>query len=74
MKKIVEKIETYAEDLEYSQTLFTILQNLDESDYAAFLKLIEKSENLDRKLYIDESDLDDVLWDSLTIDQIKIEE
>lgn len=61
------------DDLDYKQLLMTIWVNLPKNSYRQFLNILKKSEKSKSKIFVDEKLLEEFLWDSLTIDMIKIE-
>lgn len=70
MNKIIDVIESF--DGEYKQLLMTILMNIPEEKIIDFYELIIKAESEGMKIYIDETGIEDVLWDSLDFNRIKI--
>ncbi|MEC3875951.1 hypothetical protein [Chryseobacterium salviniae] len=68
---MIELIEKYIDDSEYYQVLFTIATRFIESK-KVFEKLIGDAEEKGMKIYIDDSGLENIQWDDITFDMIKM--
>lgn len=69
---LIEKIKTYESDPDYFQTLLTIYFSLSEDEHSEIVNRITKSEAENKKLFIDDSDLDGILYDGVNLSMIKM--
>lgn len=68
---MIELIEKYRDDEQYYQVLFTIATRFIEST-EVFEKLINDAEEKNLRIYIDDSGLENVQWDEITLEMIKM--
>lgn len=70
--EILGKIYKYQKDNDYFQELMTIVTTISSDDIDKLAKLLEEAEKKGKRLYIDDSNMKDWLYDSITFDMIKM--